>query len=85
MGCEKKLTVPVFTYKETGQQFYRCPIKLVTNQTWFLLALYNHYKNGYLAFAGGVLDQPEWYLKRMEKIQELEYRMREEYNPRGAK
>jgi len=44
---------------------------LVTAQSWRLLDLYDHYKSGYLAITGGLLDQPAGYLDAMKLIGNL--------------
>jgi len=85
MGCEETLTSPVFTYKETGEKFYRCPVKLVSEEAWQMLSMYSHYKNGYLPFSGGIFEQSEWFLQRIELLRGYEAKMMEEYNPKGTK
>ncbi len=44
---------------------------MVTPQSWRLLDLYGHYKSGYLALNGGLLDQPAGYLEAMKIIENL--------------
>ena len=41
---------------------------MVTARSNFLLKMYRHYKNGVLAVAGGVLDQPNAYIEAVEII-----------------
>lgn len=47
-----------------------CLLPMVTAQSRFLLGLYRHYRAGLLAVAGGVLEQPQYYLTAMEILDE---------------
>ena len=46
----------------------KCPAREVTQDSREWLALRPHYMNGFLAVAGGVLDQPNAYLDAMALI-----------------
>ena len=59
--------------------FNRCPVKFVTNDAVQILAMYDHYKNGFLPISGGLLEQSNVFLQAMSfipfalsKIKELE-------------
>lgn len=45
-----------------------CPRRLVSLESGDWIALHAHYKAGFLAIAGGVLDQPNAYLEAMRLI-----------------
>ena len=45
-----------------------CPRSLVTDESVALFRLWNFYRDGYLAVAGGILDQPASYLHAMSFI-----------------
>lgn len=45
-----------------------CPATMVTADSREWLGLRPHYMNGFLAVAGGVLDQPNAYLEAMALI-----------------
>lgn len=45
-----------------------CPKKAVTEDAWFWLSLYGHYKNGLLWKGGGLSEQPYVYLQAMQLI-----------------
>lgn len=45
-----------------------CPHRLVSSDSRDWLELYQHYIDGFAAFAGGVLDQPAIYLTAMRVI-----------------
>lgn len=48
-----------------------CLLPLVTGETAALLELYAHYKNRLLPFAGGLLDQPHYYLAAMAQLERM--------------
>ena len=53
-GCEQE----VEPYIIEGEQYTRCPIKLITRETRGILNLYSNVKNyGVLPNTGGLLDQ----------------------------
>lgn len=45
-----------------------CPRRRVTDEDWLLVDLHEHYRAGHLLFAGGVADQPAYYLDAMHEI-----------------
>jgi len=47
-----------------------------------MIGLYWHYKNGILAFQGGVMDQPKIYLDAMQIIDSTYNRIQAEKNGR---
>lgn len=48
-----------------------CLLPLVDSQTWDILSMYKHYRNGLLPYSGGVLEQPNAYLVAMELISDF--------------
>ena len=45
-----------------------CPARMVTDDSREWISLYVHYKAGFLAVAGGALDQPNAYMEGMRLI-----------------
>ncbi len=45
-----------------------CLLPMITEQTRFLLRQYAHYKSRVLPYAGGMLEQPNYYAEAMEII-----------------
>ena len=45
-----------------------CLLPMITERSMSFLRLYRHYKNGWLPYTGGLLDQPNIYLEAMEII-----------------
>ena len=41
---------------------------MVTKTSWNMLSLHNHYRRRILPFAGGLMDQPNYYRESMEII-----------------
>jgi len=39
---------------------------MISEKTYTLIRLHKHYKNNHLAFPGGLLQQPNYYLQAME-------------------
>ena len=46
-----------------------CPRRMVTDESWFLLSLFRHYRAGHLYESGGVVAQPARYLSAMSTIE----------------
>ena len=81
-GCEKDSENPVFDIdcvrcggtnpkcevcRGSGiETFYRCPVKLVTNDTIRIMKYYNFFRKGYLPVAGGLLSQTAIFLESIE-------------------
>lgn len=57
---------PVWRVKSLDMKSTTCLLPMVTELSWWLLEQYQHYKNRMLPIAGGLLDQPNVYLKAME-------------------
>lgn len=54
-----------------GEDLKECPIFLASENTWSVIRLYSHYKNGYLPIAGGINDQTPQFLRSMEIIDSM--------------
>ena len=83
-GCEKDSENPIFDVdcvrcggtdqkckicKGSGiETFYRCPVKLVTNDTVMIMKYYNFFKKGHLPVTGGLLNQTAVFLESIEFI-----------------
>ena len=66
-GCRVDSPIPE-RWKIGGEVFKRCPAKMATQESWFAIQLYGHYKNGFLPVAGGILDQSVKFVQAMEII-----------------
>lgn len=62
-----------------------CLLPMITPQSRFLLRLFDHYKSGVLARAGGALEQPNYYLEAMEILAEREGKLKAELAERQAR
>jgi hypothetical protein len=49
-----------------------CLLPMITQQSRYLLRMYTHYKNRLLPHAGGLLDQPHYYIDAMEILADLD-------------
>ena len=67
-GCEEDSPIPE-RWELDGETYQRCPVKLVTGQTWLAIRLYGQYKLGFLPVVGAVLDQSALFLQAIEIIQ----------------
>ncbi len=66
-GCEKKAAIPAFNLD--GEDFYRCPLKIITRQSIEYIRFYNFYREGYLPNTGGIMDQPGKFLDAMQIVE----------------
>lgn len=41
---------------------------MVKDSSWGFLALHSHYRNGFLPFRGGLMEQPHAYIEAMQVI-----------------
>jgi len=48
-----------------------CPLPVVTPTSNQMMRLYRHYKAGRYPFAGGLLEQPNFYIEAMEVIENV--------------
>lgn len=48
-----------------------CLLPMITPQSRFLIRMHRHYRNGWLPYEGGLLEQPNYYLEAMELIDSL--------------
>lgn len=65
-GCIEKSNVPVFDLD--GEQFFSCPIKMITDRTSKFLRFFKFYKDGFLPNQGGILEQPKMFLDAIQII-----------------
>lgn len=49
-----------------------CLLPMVTQDTRWLLGVFDHYKNGTLLVAGGLLDQPNFYTEAMTLLNRVQ-------------
>lgn len=48
-----------------------CLLPMITEKTREAMRLHIHYKNNILPCAGGLYDQPAWYIEAMELLESL--------------
>ena len=71
-GCIKPTSHVQFRLKDTGENFYRCPVALVKRESWMYIGIYNMMKAGHLPYGGGSLDQPANLMIRLKLIGSFE-------------
>jgi len=74
-GCYGR---PQVSFEFEGERLKRCPLKVVQQGSWELLALYQHYRRGFLLSEGGLLHQPYKYLEAMRLIEDEVVRLVQE-------
>jgi len=67
-GCEKNSTIPG-KWQLDDWVFERCPLKLVTRDTWEYIRAYNLFDKGYLPNAGSWLEQSAKFTEAMRVIE----------------
>lgn len=60
---------PVFVIPEIGLASRTCLLPMIEEGSRHLIAQYQHYKNGLLPYAGGMLDQPAAFSEAMNLIE----------------
>jgi len=65
--CEKDAGFDA--YEINGDTFRRCPVRYITEESFDALSQYQFYKNGFLPFAGGFLEQPNKFIEQMRIIE----------------
>ncbi len=68
-GCLTDAPIPG-KWNIAGTHYQRCPIRLLTPQTLWLLRIYGHYRHGFLPTSGGLFEQSNRLLQAMEIINE---------------
>lgn len=54
-----------------GEELYcHCPLNVPDQKHYVMVSLHAHYRNGFLAYDGGIVDQPKFYLDAMNVVQE---------------
>jgi hypothetical protein len=59
-----------------------CLLPMITPGTRMMLQLYGHYKSKLLPHAGGLLDQPNYYVEAMEILSERDAQVQGEASER---
>lgn len=59
----------MFVIDDIGLESRTCLLPMVEDGSRQLLSLFQHYKNGLLPFAGGILDQPAAFGEAMNLIE----------------
>lgn len=65
-GCHEPAPIPVFVLD--GEQYFRCPLRIITRETGELIRYFKFYKEGYLPVEGGMLDQSAKFVSSIEVI-----------------
>jgi hypothetical protein len=68
-GCDKNAPIPVMDID--GERIYRCPFKLVTNQSISYVQFWNYYRSGYLPNEGPISLQPHKFLCAVGELNAL--------------
>lgn len=76
-GCETDSPIEG-AWKLDEWEFSRCPLKIVTIQSFEYVRAYIFFQNGYLPHAGGWLEQSAKFLDAMEIIETEISKMKEE-------
>jgi hypothetical protein len=69
--CDESNPAPTPQFVITGAvdlESRTCFLPMITPQSRFLLRLHSHYRNRWLPYAGGLFEQPNYYLEAMELI-----------------
>ena len=66
-GCEKDSPIPG-VWQIEDWEFQRCPLKLVTMQSFEYIRAYNFYEKGYLPCPGGWMEQSVKFLEVIRVI-----------------
>jgi hypothetical protein len=61
-GCDDKGIVP---FEINGERFFRCPLKLVTRQSWEYINAHRFYKLGLLPNGNRFIDESQKYIDAM--------------------
>lgn len=56
-----------------------CLLPMITPQSQYLIRLHQHYKNGVLPHAGGLLEQPSYFIEAMEILSAHETQLQAEH------
>ncbi len=67
-GCTEKSLLPG-AWVLDGEEFDRCPLRIVPVKTYEYIRTYNLFTKGYLPNTGGWFDQPRKFIEVMEFIE----------------
>ena len=81
-GCTGKGQVP---FDIDGETHFRCPIKLVTVQSWQYIRAYAFYKRGILPSGKGWIHESDKYLTAMTTIGSEVSKMQEEAHKKAMR
>jgi hypothetical protein len=77
-GCENSPPDPARWEFSEGVFLDRCPLKLITNQSFELFKYYNFYKEGYLFNEGTISHQPAKMIEAFRIFEDEELELRKE-------
>jgi len=66
--CEEDSPSPL-SLKIDGEEYYRCPVQFVTDESVEALSAYQFYKAGFLPGPGGFMDQETRFIEQMQTIE----------------
>jgi hypothetical protein len=66
--CRNGVSDQVWRIKDLQWQSNVCPKLQVTPWSWYMLQLFNGYRDGHLPMAGGMIDQPFKFLQAFNII-----------------
>ena len=64
-GCTERAPFPQYGDFETGENFYRCPVSMLTSEAIAIVEVLIMTELGFLPLAGGFLDQPASLITRL--------------------
>ncbi len=73
-GCNGKPEQP-FIFQ--GKDLDRCPLKLITPESFWLIKLHNYFEQGFLPFEGSILRQPAKILEAFDIIDREKQRIKD--------
>lgn len=65
-GCREPLTTALFSWD--GEDLYRCPVRIVTEESWQAMRLFRRYQDGFLPVTGGIMDQAPAFIRAVEVL-----------------
>lgn len=70
-GCEEETGCIIVD----GVEYKRCPLKIITHQTWEIMRFYGFYEKGILPTSEGLLEQTSKFLDVISFIRREQYRL----------
>jgi hypothetical protein len=78
--CHEDAPFPIFTID--GEDFLRCPVQFISQESFEALALFTYYQDGFLPEAGGIFDQPNLTIAQIRTVKHAVQEQAEEIRRR---